>query len=345
MSTFTNTRMLTKALSFLTALLLISFTNIYSQVITSLDTLKTNDSDGISVWAQAPSVNVTGIVTSTIELGTGTAGPATIQDSKTGIAVYGSFIASAGGVKKGDSVVVTDVQVKNYNGLTELSYNAGSAVQIISSNHVVTPEVISLADISQGWNGLEKYESMLVTVKNVTFADTATTFSLNGKTGWSYHITDGKDTVQFRIVKNSPYYIDKTIPKTPVNITGVVSQYCSTAPYNTGYEIFPVDSLSISTVTAVDSKTEKIHSYNLYQNYPNPFNPTTTISFAVPSSQKVELAVYNIMGQKVKTLYNGVAPAGITIVNFKADNLASGVYIYNIKTSSMTLSKKLMLMK
>ncbi len=345
MSTFTNTRKLTRVFSFLTVLLLTAVVNIYSQVITPLDTVKTNDSDGLSVWSQAPSINVTGIVTSTKEIGTGTAGPAPIQDSQTGIAVYGNFIASSGGVKIGDSVVVTDVQVKPYNGLTELSYNAGSAVQIISSNHIITPDVITLADFSQGWNGMEKYESMLVTVKNVTFTDSAATFSLNGKTGWSYHITDGKDTIQFRVVKNTPYYLDKPIPKTPVNITGVVSQYCSTAPYNTGYEIFPVDSLSISTATAVEPVPGKIYNYNLYQNYPNPFNPTTTISFSVPSSQKVELAVYNIMGQKVKTLYNGTAPAGITRVNFKADNLSSGVYIYNIKTSSMTLSRKLMLLK
>ncbi len=345
MSAFTNNKMLTKAFLLFATLLFISFTKVYSQQITPLQDLKTNDSDGLSTWAQAPSVNVTGIVTSTIELGTGTAGPGTIQDSQTGIAIYGNFFASQGGVKVGDSVIVIDVRVSPYNGLTELGYNSTSSVQIISSGHTITPAEIKLADFSQGWNGFEKYESMLVTVKNVTFTDTASTFSLNGRSGWSYHITDGVDTVQFRIVKNTPYYIDKPIPKGLVNITGIVSQYDNSAPYNDGYEIFAVDSASISPVTTVETIARIDYSYNLYQNYPNPFNPNTTIMFSVPFSQKVELSVYDLLGRKVRTLFNSIAPAGVTNVNFNASDLASGVYVYTIKTIGNTISRKLVLLK
>ncbi len=344
MSNATSKKMLWKAFTFFLVFFIISFANLYSQEITPLDSIKTNDADGVSLWIGAPSVNVTGIVTSTIELGTGTSGPGTIQDANTGISIYGNFFAS--GCTIGDSVIVQDVSVSPYNGLTELKYNSGSSIQVISSGHVVVPKVITIGDFSQGWNGFEKYESMLVTVKNVTFTDTATTFSLNGKTGWSYHITDGVDTVQFRIVAKTPYYIDKPIPKTPVDITGIVSQYCSTAPYNTGYEIFAVDSSSITTAaTAVNSKINKDYSYNLYQNYPNPFNPTTTINFSVPFSEKVELSVYDLLGRKVATLYNDIAPAGITRVDFKANNLASGIYIYTIKTKNGIISKKLELLK
>ncbi len=337
--------MLKKALFLLTVLLLVSMTNIYSQDITTLTEIKTNDIDGISQDAQAPSINVTGIVTSTIELGTGTAGPGTIQDSQTGVAIYGSFFATDGGLKIGDSVIVLDVKVSPYNGLTELGYNSTSTVQVISSDHVVTPLVITPGDFSQGWNGFEKYESMLVTIKNVTFTDTAKTFSLNAKTGYSYHVTDGIDTVQFRIVKNTPDIIDQPIPTGAVDITGIVSQYCSSQPYNTGYEIFPLGASSIKAVTAVESGANTVNSFKLLQNYPNPFNPSTVISFELPKSQQVELSVYDLMGRKVQTLYNRIAPAGITNVNFKAVNLASGVYIYSLKTANSVMSKKLVLLK
>lgn len=332
--------------SFLAVILFaFSFSTIYSQEITPLDSLKTNDSDGVTLWAQAPSVNVTGIVTSTIEIGTGTAGPGTIQDSKTGIAIYGNFFASSGGVKIGDSVVVTDVKVVAYNGLTELSYNSTSAVQIISSDHTVIPAEIKINEFSTGWNSFEKYESMLVKVKNVVFTDTASTFSLNGKSGWNYHITDGVDTMLFRIVKNTPDLIGQPIPKTPVDIVGIVSQYDSSQPYNSGYEIFPLGASSISAATDVEAEPSIPTSFQVYQNYPNPFNPTTNISFSVPSAQHVEVTVYDMIGRKVSTLFNGTAPAGITKVKFNGQELSSGVYIYSVKTNTNTISKKLVLMK
>lgn len=341
----TTNNFIKKSLSLLTILVLIAFTNSNSQTITPLDSLKTNDSDGVSMWAQAPSINVTGVVTSTIECGTGTAGPGTIQNAHTGIAVYGNFFASQGGVKIGDSVIVNDVKVNPYNGLTELSYNATSTVQIVSSNRPVTPVVITLGQISQGWNGFEKYESMFVKVHNVTFTDTAKTFSLNTKTAWSYHITDGKDTVQFRITKNTPDLIGTAIPKTPVDVSGIASQYDSSAPYNSGYEIFPLGASSIGPVTAVENEPKIELTYSLSQNYPNPFNPTTTITFSVPSSQKVDLAVYDLLGRRIQTLYDAVAPAGMSSVKFDGSKLSSGVYFYTIRTSNVTLSKKLVLMK
>lgn len=326
------------------AILLALSSNIFAQDLTPIDSLKMNDADGATTWDQAPSINLTGIVTSTLQTGTGTSGPYTVQNANTAIAVYGNFMNKAG-VQIGDSVVITDVMVKNYSGLTECSYNSGSAVQIISSGHNIAPVEIKLADFKQGWNGFEKYESMFVSVKNVTFTDTNKTFSLNGKTAWSYHITDGVDTVQFRITKNSTGLIDQPIPQTPINVSGIVSQYDSSAPHDSGYEIFPLGASSISPATAIADEPKVDFSYALFQNYPNPFNPTTNISFSVPSAQRVELAVYDVMGRKVSTLYDKTAPAGLTNVTFNASDLSSGVYFYSIKTADRTISKKLILMK
>jgi len=51
--------------------------------------------------------------------------------------------------------------------------------------------------------------------------------------------------------------------------------------------------------------------YNLYQNYPDPFNPSTMIQFTVPSDGRAILKVYNMLGQEVATLFDGIAEAGV----------------------------------
>ncbi len=85
--------------------------------------------------------------------------------------------------------------------------------------------------------------------------------------------------------------------------------------------------------------------YKLYQNYPNPFNPTTTIQYNLSKAGKVELAVYDLLGRKVKTLANEFKPQGFYNVEFNADKLPSGVYIYRIVTSDFSASRKMILLK
>lgn len=86
-------------------------------------------------------------------------------------------------------------------------------------------------------------------------------------------------------------------------------------------------------------------SYSLYQNYPNPFNPSTSIKFALPKDSKVRLSVYNILGQEMAVLVNGLMPAGYHSVKFDATNLTSGMYIYKIQAENFSEIKKMLLMK
>ena len=103
---------------------------------------------------------------------------------------------------------------------------------------------------------------------------------------------------------------------------------------------------SINTITIVDENTNTVPTkFSLLQNYPNPFNPVTTIRFEVPLSQKVELNVFDILGRKVKELYNDIAPVGVLSVEFNADDLASGMYIYQLKTKEFSISKKMVFLK
>jgi hypothetical protein len=102
-------------------------------------------------------------------------------------------------------------------------------------------------------------------------------------------------------------------------------------------------------VTAIESpnftRNQVPDTYALGQNYPNPFNPSTTIEFVLPGNSIIDLSIYNILGQKVITLINGMRMAGSYSVQFNAGNLASGWYIYRLQTVEKVISRKMLLIK
>lgn len=85
--------------------------------------------------------------------------------------------------------------------------------------------------------------------------------------------------------------------------------------------------------------------YQLNQNYPNPFNPTTKIKYSIPSSGDVSLTIYDILGNKVSNIVSGYQNRGTYEVSFNAENLASGIYFYRLKTKGFTSTKKMILSK
>jgi len=85
--------------------------------------------------------------------------------------------------------------------------------------------------------------------------------------------------------------------------------------------------------------------YSLSQNYPNPFNLTTHINYTVPVTGFISLKAYNLLGQQIATLYEGVKQPGNYVVAFNAENLAGGVYLYQLKTDKFVETKKLILQK
>lgn len=88
-----------------------------------------------------------------------------------------------------------------------------------------------------------------------------------------------------------------------------------------------------------------ITGYELKQNYPNPFNPSTMISYQIPQNSMVTLKIYNILGNEVATLVNEQQTAGVYNYNFKANNLASGIYFYKLQAGNFTSVRKLTLLK
>jgi len=86
-------------------------------------------------------------------------------------------------------------------------------------------------------------------------------------------------------------------------------------------------------------------NFELSQNYPNPFNPNTTIKFSLPEAANIKLTVYNILGQQVSELVNDYKAAGSYLVNWNAENLSSGIYIYRLESGNFSISKKMTLLK
>ncbi len=98
----------------------------------------------------------------------------------------------------------------------------------------------------------------------------------------------------------------------------------------------------------ISSVTEKLNipkNFFLAQNYPNPFNPTTTIEYSVAKEGLVNIAVFNVLGQKVADLVNEIKTVGNYKVNFNATNLTTGAYYYKLTSGNYTITRKMQLIK
>jgi len=103
----------------------------------------------------------------------------------------------------------------------------------------------------------------------------------------------------------------------------------------------------VEELPANDSKPE---SFQLFQNYPNPFNPSTAITFSVPRAAELQISIYNILGQRIKTLFEGHKEAGVHTVQWNGLDdggvqVAAGLYLMRMESASQTLSRKMLLVK
>ncbi|MEC8915627.1 MAG: FlgD immunoglobulin-like domain containing protein [Candidatus Neomarinimicrobiota bacterium] len=110
--------------------------------------------------------------------------------------------------------------------------------------------------------------------------------------------------------------------------------------------------VAVSTSSmGIDGNETIPDEFALNQNYPNPFNPSTQISFDVPQGgEHIMLNIYNILGQNVSTLVNGVMNPGTYTMEWNATDeagnpVASGIYFYELRSSSFTARKKMLLIR
>ncbi len=100
----------------------------------------------------------------------------------------------------------------------------------------------------------------------------------------------------------------------------------------------------ILTIEATDA-TEHPQQVSLGQNYPNPFNPVTVISYRLSENSFVSLKIFNLLGEEVATLVNEVQEAGTKSVEFSAEKLSSGVYVYRLTAGRFSEVKRMIIMK
>jgi hypothetical protein len=131
----------------------------------------------------------------------------------------------------------------------------------------------------------------------------------------------------------------------------VLSLWAKTVPQAVRKTSADASSISVTVVVVTsESKTLLPDAFSLSQNYPNPFNPETAIRYALPHDCLVELSIYNILGQKVKTLIKEYQSAGYKTIHWdgrddEGKEVGSGVYFYKIKADSYIDVKKMALLK
>lgn len=174
------------------------------------------------------------------------------------------------------------------------------------------------------------------------------------------------DSVNLKVSSNSEgYQIEMAIPKN--HYAGIYLQSGDSVGVNTNYskvnnsnlqwavtfDQYSFVNLVIGGGTGVAARNDApvIDHFSLKQNYPNPFNPLTHIQYTAPAAAEVEIAIYNTLGQKIRTLISGDVQPGIhsVIWNGKDDQgeqVASGIYLYRLKSGNrMTLTKKMILLR
>lgn len=109
--------------------------------------------------------------------------------------------------------------------------------------------------------------------------------------------------------------------------------------------------LDLSQITDIaESGTPAVKDFYLAQNFPNPFNPSTSIAYKIARDSRVQLKIYNILGQEVRTLVNEKQSAGKHAARWNGDDnagkaAASGVYLYALSVDGKTQTKRMLLIK
>jgi hypothetical protein len=106
--------------------------------------------------------------------------------------------------------------------------------------------------------------------------------------------------------------------------------------------------VSVQEINNLNSGIPK--KFALEQNYPNPFNPVTVIQFEIPKASEVKITIYNILGERIKTLVSGYVPAGSSSIRWDSTNeagirVSSGMYLYQMTAGNTVITRRMILIK
>jgi hypothetical protein len=240
-------------------------------------------------------------------------------------------------VALGDEVEVTGT-VSEYYGLTELGY---ATVTVLSSgNPVPEPMDVSTMNLVVAAQA-EQYEGCLVRVTDVEVVEAQNSYG-------EWYVDDGSLECQ---VDDGFFYLDSVTP--PIEITVGMEWASITGCVDYSYDEYAINPRTpddLVAPSASDDTTIPDQPLTL-SNYPNPFNPETTIIYELRESDNVELVIYGINGQKIKTLVKEKKPSGRHIIMWNGTDendvkVTSGIYFYKLTSNAgFSVSKKMILLK
>jgi hypothetical protein len=112
------------------------------------------------------------------------------------------------------------------------------------------------------------------------------------------------------------------------------------------YRLKQIDYNGVYTYSdEIQTEVSSPFTFSLNQNYPNPFNPSTTINYSVKETSPVKIILFNSIGEEIAVILNEVKDAGYYTVSFNAENLAGGVYFYEMRGNNFSDVKKMILLK
>lgn len=257
------------------------------------------------------------------------------QDATGGIEIDDPNAVVSAQYQIGDAVSNLIGTLNTYNNLLQFTpyVNFPDAT---SSGNAIVPPMVTISELNSNF---EPYESRLVLIENVSFAEAGGTFATNT----NYTLSDGTGQIVFRTTFFEADYIGQTIPSGTMNILAITTQYQST------YQVTSRFSADFNPVSIQDPENAVV-PVQLLGSYPNPFRQTTRIAYSVKSAQPVEIEIYNTKGQLVRILNSAFSQAGSNSLVWDAKDafgtpVSSGVYMFKVKGGRFTSSKKTVLLK
>ena len=239
-----------------------------------------------------------------------------------------------GTIAPGTTVEITGT-LSAFNGLLQINENGLQSYSVTGSADVPAAQVITLAELAS--NG-EAYESELVTIGGVTFV------SSDPDTGigtfaerTNYTVSDGTAAgdATFRVPNADDTSVDGLAIPAQSNVTGIVGQFDSSDPRDSGYQLLLVSAGDIENTVATETDDEAAAHLMVA----NPIRGTATVQFSLAAPGEASLTVYDMLGRQVATLAEGTLAATAQTASFDASALATGVYVVRLQTETAMISR------
>ncbi|MBU1355567.1 MAG: lamin tail domain-containing protein [Candidatus Edwardsbacteria bacterium] len=254
---------------------------------------------------------------------------------------HGITVSSNTPVNRGDSVSVSGT-VQEYNDRTQIS---ASLVTVLGTGTVPAVTDVQLSDVKTGAANAESFEGVLVRVPKALSTDTTWMSPTFGE--WA--VCRGIDTLMIDNSSNSNgiYYAKPVFGVDSVTVTGILNYTYS------NFKIMPRDSADVinhgpTGVTGQPLPGKAV--FSLLPCSPNPASRDARFSFSLANQSKVDLSVFNVLGQKVATVYSGQMSAGQHSISWnlkgqRGEALPNGVYFYNLTDGSRSSTRRMLILK